>query len=328
MLVNESIPRDILRLTIWYPFRGIIRLLPVSWDFTLLRYLGRLHYIIFPGKNEILAENLKLAFGETFNEDELKNIILKYYGNHYVNQLQIFLFPRLNKKNIDRYHTFDGLDNLDRALAGKRGCILMHAHLGPTQLPLCILGIKGYRMVQIGFPSDEGLNWIGKNVAFRLRLKYEAKIKASIVSVKSFLRPVFGHLKNNGVVMITGDGAGGVGPIGKYERFDFFNQQIPFTMGAFRLAQKTGAPILPLFTVYEENDGRYKTIIERPLDTDRRFGEDAVSGRMNIFVERLKDYVAAAPYLWHFWDEFALRSSERYTDFTERGQGRKSAGPD
>ena len=122
-----------------------------------------------------------MAFGKALHEDKLKGIIIKYYENHYVDRLQIFLFPRFNNDNIDQYHTFEGLENLDHALIKKQGCILIHAHIGPTQLPLCALGVKGYPVMQIGLPSDEGLTWIGRHVAFKLRQKYEAQIKASII---------------------------------------------------------------------------------------------------------------------------------------------------
>jgi lauroyl/myristoyl acyltransferase len=310
MLISESITRDLLRLIIWYPFRWIIRFLPISWGFALFRMLGRIHYILFPGKNGLLAENLKLAFGKVLQEERLKEMILRYYENHYVDRLQIFLFPRFNKNNIDQYHTFEGLENLENALNKKQGCILIHAHIGPTQLPLCALGVIGYSVMQIGFPSDEGLTWVGKHIAFRLRQKYEVQIKASIISATSFLRPVFEHLRQNDVIMITGDGAGGRSLIGKYTRFNFFNHSFPFALGGISLAQRTGALVLPLFTVTGKGKG-YKTIIEGPLDIDYHSfkNEQTLIRPMEVFVKRLQEVIVTFPYLWHFWDEFAQRSS-------------------
>jgi lauroyl/myristoyl acyltransferase len=310
MLVDESIARDLLRLIIWYPFRWIIKLLPIDWGIASFRLLGKIHYILFSDKNCLLANNLQMAFGKALQKDRLKKIIIKYYENHYVDRLQIFLFPRFNKRNIDKIHTFEGLDNLEEALIKKKGCILIHGHVGPTQLPLCALGVKGYSVMQIGLPSDEGLTWIGKHVAFRLRQKYEGQIKASIIPAKSFLRPVFEQLKHNGIIMITGDGAGGISPIGKYARFHFLNHQLPFSLGAISLAQRTGACLLPLFTVVGE-EGRYKTIIESPLEMDYHSIKDEriLIRSMECFVRRLQQYLFSFPYLWHFWDEFASRSS-------------------
>lgn len=263
-----------------------------------------------------------MAFGKALQEDKLKGIIIKYYENHYVDRLQIFLFPRFNNDNIDQYHTFEGLENLDHALIKKQGCILIHAHIGPTQLPLCALGVKGYPVMQIGLPSDEGLTWIGRHVAFKLRQKYEAQIKASIISATSFLRPAFEHLKHNGIIMITGDGAGGRSPIGKYARFHFFNRQLPFSLGAISLAQRTGAPVLPLFTVIGK-DKEYKTIIESPIEIDYHSlkNEQTLIRPMEVFVKRLQEVISTFPYLWHFWDEFASRSSMQSGFLREKGFG-------
>jgi len=313
MLVQESFLRDVLRLMIWYPFRGVVRLLPIAWGFSLFRGLGRIHYDLFPGKNHLLAENLKLAFGKNLQDHRLKEIIIKYYQNHYVDRLQILFFPRFNKGNIHRYHIFQGLKNLEDALTQKQGCILIHAHIGPTQLPLCALGIMGYPVMQIGLPSAEGSSWIGRKVVFRLRQEYEAQIKAPIISAKSFLRPVFEQLKKNGIIMMTGDGAGGIPMIGKYALFDFLNCQFPFSLGAISLAQKTGALVLPLFTILGENK-KYKTIIESPIAIDHSSKEEPILIRqMAVFIRRLQAYVSADPYLWHFWDEFAARSSRTFS---------------
>ena len=312
MLVRESISRDILRLIIWYPFRGMIALFPVPWGFSLFRMLGKIHYVILSDQNQLLAENLQLAFGKPSPAEWLKKMIIKYYENHYVDRLQIFLFPRFNGGNIHHVHAFEGLEHLEEALIKKKGCILIHAHVGPAQLPLCALGVKGYPVMQIGLPSDEGLTWIGRHVAFRLRQKYEGKIKGTILSARSFLRPAFEHLKRNGIIMMTGDGAGGVAPIGKYARFHFLNHQLPFSLGAVSLAQRTGTPVLPLFTVIGK-DERYKTIIEGPLEIDYHSSknEQTLIRPMEVFVKRLQEVISTFPYLWHFWDEFASRGSMR-----------------
>ena len=112
--------------------------------------------------------------------------------------------------------------------------------------------------------------------------------------------------------MITGDGAGGISPIGKYSRFQFLHHKLPFSLGAISLAQRTGAPVLPLFTVIGKDKG-YKTIIESPLEIDYHSlkNEQALIRPMEVFVKRLEEYISTFPYLWHFWDEFSYRSSIR-----------------
>ncbi|MBI5492880.1 MAG: lysophospholipid acyltransferase family protein [Deltaproteobacteria bacterium] len=297
MVVRESIARDVLRLIIWYPVRWFLTIIPLRAAYPSLRALGSLHYAISGRKNARLFENFELGLGQKgFTRAGVQEAVRDYYRNHYVNQLQIFIFPRLNRRNVGKVHEFEGLERLDASLKENKGCILLHSHFGPSQMPLHILGVLGYQVVQLGLPTDEGLSFIGRRVAFRLRLKYESKIKARIIPATSFLRPLFETLKNNGVLLMTGDGAGKGKLIGKLSVERFLGNDVFFTTGSRILAEKTGAVVLPMFTVLE--NGRYRTVIHEPLNKN---GTETV---ISDFVKIMESYVVRYPHLWHFWDEF------------------------
>ncbi|MBI5740241.1 MAG: lysophospholipid acyltransferase family protein [Nitrospirae bacterium] len=303
MIVRESIARDVLRLVIWYPFRWFLRLVPVVRAYTLLGFMGDVEYVLSSGrKKSLLLANLKRGLGTVDrSEGEFAGIIRRYLRNHYINQLQIFIFPRLNSSNLTSVHIFEGIEHLDDSLKRKRGSILLHSHFGPTQLPLHALGILGYQAVQVGLPTADGLSLIGRHVSFRLRVRYEAKIRARIVPATSFLRPLFEALKNNGVVFMTGDGAGGNKFLGKVSVEEFLGGKAPFTLGANILSDKTGAAVLPMFTIPEGSG--YKTIIHPPVTS----GAEGWA-RMDGFAGLLESYIKRYPYLWHFWDEYDKRT--------------------
>lgn len=306
MLVKESIARDIVRLIVWYPLRWLIAVLPVKCGFALFRLMGDIHYYLSGNKNNDVSRNLRYAFGEeVMNNGMVQDTLRNYFRNHYINQLQIFLFPRLNNNNVEQIHVFEGIENVNEALKLGKGCILLHAHFGPSQLPLCDLGIKGYEMMQIGLPTDEGLSFIGKKVAFRLRLKYESKIPARIIPADTFLRPVFDWLRNNKVLMITGDGAGGKKFIGRFKAVPFLGKQVLFPVGISSLVQKTMAPVLPMFTVID-SDHKYRSIIHKPIMTDTANNNDSYY-ITSEFAKLMEKYINNFPYLWHFWDEFKDR---------------------
>ncbi|MBI3378233.1 MAG: lysophospholipid acyltransferase family protein [Nitrospirae bacterium] len=307
MIVHESFYRDVLRLFVWYPLRWVITLLPLRLAFMVFNLMGDMHFMVARGEKRRVLQNLNSAFQGRISDRELWNVARKYFRNHYVNQLQIFLFPGLNLDSIGKFHAFEGLSNLNNALKGNKGCILVHPHFGPAQLPLCNLGLLGYRMMQLGLPTDEGRSFVGRNVAFRLRLKYEAMIPAKIISAESFLRPVMEWLNKNKVLMITGDGAGGGKFIGKFMPMEFLGTKLLMPAGAATLAFKTGAPILPMFTVINKN-GYYKTIICEPLNSQEEdVKEMTVEKYMACFAKEMERYILAYPYLWHFWDEWDSR---------------------
>jgi lauroyl/myristoyl acyltransferase len=141
-------------------------------------------------------------------------------------------------------------------------------------------------------------------VAFRLRLRYEAKIPAEIIMADGFLRSAFRWLHDNGVIMITGDGSGTEKRVGRYEIFSFFGRKVLFPLGPAILADKTGASILPMFIVPGERK-RYRIVIERPLTSSGK-GEESIKAVTGQFIERMEYYVSRFPGWMHFLDRFMV----------------------
>ncbi len=306
MIVSESLHRDILRLIVWYPVRWLLFLLPFRWGFSLIKLIGTADYYLSGHKRDIVARNLCMVFAD---RDDLwaQSVVKKYIQNHYVNQLQIMIFPAMSNRNMGQYHTFEGIENLDNALRVGKGCILAHAHFGPAQMPLHLLGVMGYPMMQVGHLIDDSLSFIGRNVAFRLRKIYEGKIRAQIVPASTYPRVLFRWLEQNGVLMMTGDGAGRGAYIGRQAAANLLGKTIPFAVGPFSLASRFASPVLPLFTIIED-DKRYRTIIGKPIvPSENNSIKNRESAYLQEFIRIMEQYVRDYPYLWHFWDEFNER---------------------
>lgn len=235
-----------------------------------------------------------------------RQLVQRYLETHYIGQMIIFLFPRLTINNIERVHTFQNLDIIKEELRNNRGCILIHAHFGPAHLPLFHLAIAGYPIMQMSYLREpENLSAIGRMISFRLRERYEKKIPAKFTQVNQFLRPAFTHLKENGLLMITGDGTGMGEFRGRFVPFPFLGHSMPFPIGPALFANKTGASLIPMFTVRDARCRRFVTVIEEPLQTVTKFGEkDDPIVTTNKFVTLFESYIKKYPYHWHFWDEF------------------------
>jgi phosphatidylinositol dimannoside acyltransferase len=316
MIVQESIARDIVRLIVWYPIRWVVRIIPISSAYRLFALMGTIHYKLSRRLKKRIPEMMQLGLkdltpvpspyqgegsrrGEVFWQKQTE----KYLQIHYINQMQIFVFPSIRAQTMSNYHHFTGLEHLDKVREQNKGAILLHAHFGPAHLTLQALGLKGYPMIQVGLPVEEGLSFIGRRVAFRLRMKYEKKIKAEIIPATSFLRPVIRGLKENHVIMTTGDGAGGGRFVGEFIPLDFLGQKLEFATGPVNLSRRTGALLLPTFTLQDRVD-YFHTIIHPPLDSnENRSPADIMQDWAKIF----EDYLIQYPYLWHFWDEFDQR---------------------
>ena len=305
MVVNERISRDLLRLVVWYPLRWLILILPVRWGIAALRTMGDMHYGLSRGKKRVIQRNLSALRNDTSIDcDWNTRAVREYFRNHYIDRLLIFIFPRFGIKEVEKFIDIEGLGHLDEALKFGKGVLLVHGHFGPVHFPLVTLARLGYRMKQIGLPSDEGLSWIGRNVAFRLRMKYESMIPAEIIKADSFIRGAFRWLNDNGITMITGDGSGTERHVGRHKVFSLFGQPVMFPLGPAILAQKTGAAIIPMFVTPGENGYLYKIIIEKPVVSDK-IGEEALLDITGQFVKRLEYYISRYPGYMHFLDRFA-----------------------
>ena len=305
MIVREGLLRDVLRLIIWFPFRWLIYLVPISVSLFIYRRMGDVHYYFNKKKRDVIETNVKKAFKDGIKENEVSKIVRKNMQTHYIDRLIIFLFPKLNKENIEKFVTIEGLDFLDAALAEKKGCILVHAHFGPAQLSLCALGYRGYKMNQLGYRTTEGISYIGREVQAKTRLKIEeGKIPARMLYANKFMRPLFTALNNNEVLMTAGDAGGASRFVGKYVTAKFFDNDARFPAGWVSLACKTGASVLPL-SLYQNGMNKYKVVIHPPLHFETQ-SDDTASILKNVekFVKILEEDVRTYPHQWHFWDEF------------------------
>jgi KDO2-lipid IV(A) lauroyltransferase len=126
---------------------------------------------------------------------------------------------------------------------------------------------------------------------------------AVIIKADTFLRPVFKWLRENCVIMITGDGSGTDRQIGRHREFKFFGQRVLFPLGPAILAERTAAAIIPMFIIPGERK-LFKIIIERPLTSDR-VGEEKILHITDQFISKLENYVRICPGFMHFLDRFS-----------------------
>jgi len=301
MKTSESYSRDVLRLIVWYPLRWFLMIIPLRYGISVLYGLGNIHYSVAKKKRQQLTKNLLLICAN-LDTTEIEKQVLMYFQNHYLDQLFPIIFPKFNAQNIDKYVTINGFSYLEKALKRQNGILLVHGHFGPAHLPLLTLALKGYTMKQIGNPSSKGLSWIGLNVAFRLRMFYESRIPAEIIKANTFLRPVFNALKQNQIIMTTGDGSGSEDKYGQHQQFNFFGQTVSLPLGPAILAHKTEATLLPLF-ITPGKTTPFSFTIGKPISSNLP-GHQGILDCTSQFSRQFEKVIQENPGFWHFLDRF------------------------
>lgn len=304
MVIGESIIKDIVRPFIWFGLRRLVLLLPAGREFFMYRAMGRAYYLLAPGKRAQLLSNLAALLGE---RGDLRAVAGKCVENHFVDRYLNFSFSKITGTNLHRYVSIEGMERLDAALARGKGCVLVHAHFGPSQLPLFALGMHGYRVNQVGGPDVRELSKLGRYCLKKFR-EDEKNIPVRIIQADEFLRPVFDCLKRNEVLMTAGDGTGGRRFIGRSFPFRFMGRTLTFPVGAASIAARTGAAYIPIFTLPGMGGNSYRIVICREIvpeaagDTDTA-AVDMTGKFLGLFSSMLRSY----PHLWHFWDELDCR---------------------
>ena len=266
--------------------------------FTLM---GDLHFYAGRGKKDKISHNIRTYLN--IEGEDILEIAKKYYEIHYLDRLHIFLYPRLTiREKIEKYVYFENIGLLENELSNGRGALLVQPHFGPVQITLLTLAILGYNPVQIGYPTDMGLSKIGRSVAYKYRLKYEAMLPAPIIPANKYIGKAYKHLVKGGVVLTTGDGAGRGVFIGEHKLLKFLGMERPFPLGPAAMALKTGAAFIPTFIITEKFN-KFRIVFEGPI---KGIYSDPEKDRIYItekFVSIAEKYIKKYPHSWHFWDE-------------------------
>lgn len=290
MVFPESRLRDIYRVAVWDLWRPASGLLPPGSELRGNRALGRLAHRLSRAKRRAVLANLRRGLPERRDHEVLASQV---FQTHFADQYVSWTFSRIARGQS--YLDLSGRELLDRALE-RGGVVLMHAHMGLAQLPLCTLGAMGYPVHQVGGGGvAHALSPTGERVT-ALRCALEQQIPARLWDGRGYLRPLLRVLQRGGVVLAACDGTGGGEELGRRVERRVLGQRMLLPVGPVWLALRSGATLMGLCTFHER--GRERSVLEElEQPTDLEEGADLVASCM----ER---WLRAHPGDWHLWDEF------------------------
>ena len=239
----------------------------------------------------IARDSLEIAFGK---EKDLKerNKIMEDCFKGFSQAIGELLYYQEHPGEVSRqYSSIEGKENLDAALAQGKGAIAVTAHFGNFALMLLQFVSLGYKVnvimrrirdEKVGAHALHVMTKVGVNTIFSMPRR-----ECVVNSIK--------RLRENEILVILLDqhfgGDGGV-------FVDFFGKKAATATGPMVFSSRTGAPIIPIFNI-RENDGRYKIVIEPPLEIEEHEDEEAKTiiniSKITKIIER---YVREYPHLW------------------------------
>jgi lauroyl/myristoyl acyltransferase len=309
-------------LFMWYPLRITISFLPLPVVALIGRAGGKVLRMISREKQRVMTEE----FGRVLpgrSAADLRGIVRESFVNYGLSELEVLLYPSMDRQFIDRVFAIEGKEHLDAALARGKGVLLFQAHFGAFQMTMPAIGYSGYTMNQISASAavwkEEGASAPQKRMV-DIKAKYEYTLPVKHISITSSLRPVFHALKRNEIVGITVDGGGGK----KTMPLRFLGRESVFQTGAVDLAISTGAAIVPAF-VTTEPGLHHRLVLHEQLPIDEGMGKNENRRAvLQAFASLLESYVLRYPH--HYGYTLCLRRQRAHIDpypfFTDYGETR------
>jgi len=194
---------------------------------------------------------------------------------------------------------------LEAALAAGSGAILISPHLGTWELGGLGLADLGYRVNVLTYREpDEQVNEQRRQVREErgIGVIYVDRDDTSPLAIIEAVNA----LRRNEIVCLIGDRDGSSNTV----NVPFFGRLTALPAGAAHLALATGAPVIPVFVLLED-DGRYATLMEEAIFFSARHGHnrEVVQQGMTRLAAVFERYIRQYPDQWYnfftFWTTHA-----------------------
>lgn len=224
----------------------ITDLLSVEQALNLGAFLARIAFCLLARKRNTAISNLAMVFPEKTHAEHLQ-MAKKSFESNAMSMGELFMMKRIVETAAERFDLSE-TQNYDVAIAKKKGVILAISHLGAWECHELLAYFKKTPCVVI--VKNLKNPYINREIN-RLR----ALTSVTPHDKDQALRAVFACIRQGGMAPILLDqwaGSDGVW-------IPFFGKETSTSPIAVRLAQKTGAIIVPSFCI-RVKPGRYKII--------------------------------------------------------------------
>lgn len=250
--------------------------------------LARLVYLLHRRLRDVGLRNLQIAFPE--NPRRQQRAILRGVFTSLGRLLAEFcLFPRYTRENVSSAVIYDGFENFERARARGQGVLLLTAHFGGWEIGSFAHSLHGHPMKIVVRPLDNPY-------LDRLVDRYRTMHGNETFGKQDFARGLLSAMRAGETVGVLMD-TNMTPPQGEF--VPFFGVPACTATGVARLALRTGAAVVPAFTVWDAALRKYRVRFDPALelastgDAER----DAVTNTA-MFTRVIEEYARRYPDQW------------------------------
>ena len=271
-----------------WPFIKILGWVPRSLARGFGIGLGRAFYLLHSRLREVGMRNLAMALPET-NEAERRRILRGVFTSLGRQLAELCQFPKYTKENIDEVVVYEGLENYERAYARKKGVLFLTAHFGGWELSAFAHSLHGHWLHIVMRPMDN-------EYLDRMIEHYRTMHGNKTVAKDDFVRGLLAAMKAGETVGILMD-TNMTPPAGVF--VNFFGIPACTASGLARIALRTDAAVVPGFTIWDSELGKYRLRFDPALELIRTGDQEAdIVANTQMFTKVIEDYVRKYPDQW------------------------------
>ena len=269
-----------------YLVRGLhvfFAIMPMSFNLWLGRRVGTLVYLTSGKRKHIAYANLKAAFAGEKSPKELNRIAKGVYVNMVECFTEIVSMTKVDEKYLDKYVNIHNLERIQELSKSPEGIIFISAHFGNWEFTSVASSIKGYPMYFLG--RDQKMKRLNELINLYRESKGNTVIRKG-TDVKTIIRV----LHDGKIVGLAGDQNAGVNG----QLLNVFGRLASVPIGPFRIAERTGAYILPAF-IHRVKGKYHELYLEPPMKIEK--GGDLIP-YMEEYNRLLEKHISANPEQW------------------------------
>ena len=258
--------------------------LPYRWQLVAGRQIGHLGYWLAPRRRKIADINLKLCF-PALSDSQRHQLLYSHFESLGISLLEMLSAWWLPDTTLKPLGHIQGQEYLHAALKQGQGVILLSAHF--TSLEIGSRFLTMHTAIHAIYRPHE-------NPLIEYVMKKNREKRAEKAIPREAVREMLRSLKNNKSLWFAIDQNFGH----KNSVFaDFFGIPAATNTATSRLAQISGATVIPFFTQRLPHHQGYKVILQPALDNFPSGDDQQDASRINQLIE---EQIRQAPeqYLW------------------------------
>ncbi len=280
--------RQTLEFAAVWLFVGTLRILPRKVARGIGAGVGQVAYAALSRLRGVGARNLKLAFPEK-SDAEREQILRAVYRNLGYLLAEFCQMPRYTAESASKYIRYEGLENYLQARERGQGVLVLTGHLGAWELSSFYHSLMGHPMGMVIRRLDNPLVDAYVN---KVRCLHGNRV----IHKADFARGLIASMRAGETVGILMD-TNMTPPQGVF--VPFFGVQACTASGMARVAQKTGAAVVPGFLLWSEPEQRYVLHFGEELKKiDTGDVEQDSIANTALFSAAIEGYIRQYPEQW------------------------------